>query len=86
MTANTSITIRRLDPRLKQKLRERAAKHGRSMEEEARKILEEAVEQRGSSKAGWAVAIRRRFASAGYVELELPRRDPIREPPFSRDP
>jgi plasmid stability protein len=34
-----SITIRNLDDDIKQRLRVRAAEHGRSMEEEAREIL-----------------------------------------------
>ena len=38
-----SITIRNLDDWLKRRLRVRAAEHGRSMEEEAREILREAV-------------------------------------------
>ena len=37
-----SITIRNLDDDIKQRLRVRAAEHGRSMEEEAREILREA--------------------------------------------
>jgi plasmid stability protein len=44
-----SITIRNLDDEIKQRLRVRAAEHGRSMEEEA--------------------------------DLELPAREPMREPP-----
>jgi antitoxin FitA len=35
----TSITIRRIDDALKARLRMRAARYGRSMEEEARLIL-----------------------------------------------
>src|SRR5262245_2298330 len=38
-----SITIRQLDDKLKQRLRLRAARHGRSMEDEARTILREAA-------------------------------------------
>lgn len=37
------ITIRDLDPDVKERLRRRAAAHGRSMEAEARSILSEAV-------------------------------------------
>ena len=40
-----SLTIRKLDETLKSRLRMRAAAHGRSMEEEARVILREALEQ-----------------------------------------
>lgn len=38
-----SITIRELDKDVKERLRRRAAAHGRSMEAEARAILSEAV-------------------------------------------
>lgn len=40
-----SITIRKIDERLKAQLRVRAAERGRSMEEEARRILREALER-----------------------------------------
>lgn len=38
-----TITVRKLDEETKQALRERAAAHGESMEEEARRILTESV-------------------------------------------
>lgn len=38
-----SITVRELDPEVKERLRRRAAAHGRSMEAEARAILSDAV-------------------------------------------
>ena len=38
-----SITIRRLPERVKSRLRVRAARHGHSMEQEARAILQEAL-------------------------------------------
>ena len=76
-----SITIRNLDERTKHRLRVRAAHHRRSMEEEARHILRHALGHDGASGANLAETIRRRFASLGGVELALPRREPIREPP-----
>lgn len=39
------LTVRNLDPTVKAKLKERAAKHGRSMESEARAILAAAVDE-----------------------------------------
>lgn len=75
-----SITIRNLDDAVKTRLRVRAATNGRSMEEEARIILREAVERRTGPK-NLAHAIRTRFAPLGGVELELPAREPMRDPP-----
>ncbi len=76
-----SITIRNLEDDLKQRLRIRAAHHGCSMEEEARNILRSALEEEDKVVRGLAESIRRRFAPLGGVELDLPRREPIREPP-----
>lgn len=42
-SAPASITIRNLDPALKERLRVRAAQHGQSMEAEARVILQTAL-------------------------------------------
>ena len=43
-----SITIRNLDDDIKQRLRVRAAEHGRSMEEEARDILRRVMSESAS--------------------------------------
>jgi plasmid stability protein len=79
-----SITIRNIDDPLKAELRVRAARHGRSMEEEARVILRSAPSQDRRPKRHLADAIRERFAALGGVDLpEIPRgggRDP---PDFS---
>lgn len=64
-----SITIRDLDDRLKRRLRIRAAEHGRSMEEEAREILRQAIDRR-AAPANLGEAIHRRFAALGGAELE----------------
>ncbi len=74
-----SITIRNLDDRLKRRLRVRAAEHGRSMEEEAREILRQAVGAADTPR-NLGQAIHARFAAIGGVELELPKRGPMREP------
>ena len=76
-----SITIRRLDDALKAKLRVRAARHGRSMEEEAREILRTGLTSRPAQQAGLAQSIRRRIEPLGGVELDLPPRQPVRKPP-----
>lgn len=75
-----SITIRNLDDDTKTRLRTRAAGNGRSMEEEARLILGEAVGREPEPK-NLAVFVRECFAPYGGVELELPHRGRMREPP-----
>jgi plasmid stability protein len=75
-----SITIRNLDDAVKQRLRLRAAEHGRSMEEEARDILRRAV-GRAPAAADLGAAIHRRFAAIGGVELDLPPREAMPDPP-----
>ena len=75
-----SITIRNLDDDVKTRLRTRAAGNGRSMEEEARVILREAV-GREPEPENLASFIRQCFTAFGGAELELPPREPMREPP-----
>ena len=75
-----SITIRNLDDAVKQRLRMRAAEHGRSMEEEARDILRRAV-GRTAASANLGEAIHRRFAAIGGAELDLPPREAMPQPP-----
>jgi len=76
-----TLTIRQLDERTKTRLRVRAARHGRSMEEEAREILRLAVNATPEAKGNLGEMIRSVFAPLGGVELELPPREPIREAP-----
>lgn len=75
-----SITIRNLQDDVKRRLRIRAAEHGRSMEEEAREILREGL---GEAKTAnnLAAAIRARVAPLRGVTLDLPPREPMRDPP-----
>jgi plasmid stability protein len=78
----SSITIRNLDPAVKERLRVRAAQHGRSMEAEVRNILERAVSARDVLPArNLYERIHARFARLGGVDLELPPREEAREPP-----
>ena len=76
-----SLTIRKLDDRVKAKIRVRAARHGRSMEEEARRLLAFAVNTPAGEEVGLGTAIRRRFAPYGELKLELPSRASRRKPP-----
>ena len=78
--AIASITIRNLDDGLKFRLRVQAAEHGRSMEEEVREILRQVVGE-ATPPSNLAAAIRSRVAGLGGVELRLPERGLMREPP-----
>ncbi len=75
-----SITIRQLPENTKRRLKIRAAEHGRSMEQEAREILQAELNKPSASGKDLVEAIRRRFAPLGGVELEIPPRGPIRDP------
>ena len=76
-----SVTIRNLDEKTKARLRVRAARHGRSMEEEARTLLRTALLEEAAAAGNIADAIRARFRRLGGIELRLPAREPMREPP-----
>ena len=79
-----SLTIRDLDPEMKDRLRTRAARHGRSMEEEVRVILRSTLAERASVPGRLGTTIHRRFEALKGVDLELPAREPMREPPRPR--
>ena len=76
-----SITVRNLDDGLKRRLRIRAAENGRSMEQEAREILKHALEEEAVPVRNLGSVIRARFAPLGGVKLEIPPREPMRDPP-----
>ena len=75
-----SIRIRNLDDDTIARLRIRAAGNGRSVEDEARLILRDAVRRRPRSQ-DLASLVRARFAPLGGLDLELPARELGREPP-----
>jgi plasmid stability protein len=75
-----SITIRNLDEEIKQRLRVRAAEHGRSMEEEARDILRRVMSETPPPR-NLAASIRSRIENTDRFDLDLPAREPIPEPP-----
>jgi len=76
-----TLTIRNLDDQVKAKLRLRAARRGHSMEEEARHILRAALSETTSPQVSFFDAIRRRIEPLGGVDLDIPVRQPPREPP-----
>ncbi len=75
-----SITVRNLAPSVKERLRVRAAQHGRSMEAEAREILQSALD--GPKRTQTLPDIMREvFGPEHGVELVLPPREAGRTPP-----
>ena len=78
----TTLTIRNVDPVVKNRLRVRAARNGRSMEAELRVIVSDAIGAQAHEEVNLAEAIRRRFAPLGGVD-DLEPHPPVmvREPP-----
>ena len=77
-----TLTIRNVDAAVKERLRVRATRHGRSMEAEVRSILSAvAAAEQDQPEPDLAEAIRRRFAPLGGVDLELPPPEFVGEPP-----
>lgn len=82
-----TLTIRNVDDATKRGLRLRAASRGVSMEEEIRGILRDAVNtgpepgETSNGEENLYEAIRRLVEPFGGFELDLPAREPIREPP-----
>lgn len=68
-----AITIRNLDDDVRDRLRVRAAEHGRSMEAEARAILAEAV-GKPEEPQNLVAALVAAAQSVGGVELDIPPR------------
>jgi plasmid stability protein len=79
-TEMATLTIRKLDPAVKERLRVRAAQYGHSMEEEARRILSESCGPTPRPENLAEIALRL-FGEANGIELELPLRQMAREPP-----
>lgn len=79
-----ALSIRGLDDDVRERLRIRAARHGRSMEAEARVILGDAVRE-PAPRSGLFTTLLDRFGDIGGIELELPpRATPVRTADLSR--
>lgn len=76
-----ALSVRNLDDGVKERLRIRAAGHGRSMESEVRAILEDAVKD-PIEAGGLLQTLLDRFREIGGVELDLPARS---TPPRAAD-
>jgi plasmid stability protein len=81
-----ALTIRNIEDNLKRDLRKRAAANDRSMEEEARVILRNAIAPASdAAQRGLGTEIRRRIEElGGGIDWDLPTRGPARPlpPPF----
>ena len=64
------LVVRNLDDEVKAKLRRRAAAHGRSMQEEVRIILREAVKEEAHPEGGLGTRIAAAFNGIGLREGE----------------
>jgi plasmid stability protein len=77
------LVVRKLEDDVKERLRRRAARHGRSMEEEVRVILRDAVEEDEPGEQGLGTQIARLFEGAGLT-FEIPelKGQPVRPATF----
>lgn len=62
------LLVRNFEDRLKGRLQRRAKRHGRSMEEEAREILRNALREEGAPAAGLGTEIAALFRETGLKE------------------
>lgn len=67
----STLTIRQLDKQTHERLRVRAAKHGRSVEAEVRAILDAAV---NTPEENILLALHRSFSEVGGVDLQFAER------------
>lgn len=82
--ATAAITIRKLEETVKSQLRVQAAQNGRSMEEEAREILKNALNQSAVAPVDLALSVTRRFAAVGGVDLPIAEREEMPPAPDLR--
>ena len=76
------VIVRKLEETVKRKLQRRAARHGRSMEEEIRDILRNAVKDEERPRKGLGTEIAERFKGIGLEEPIQPLRIKLRVPKF----
>lgn len=65
------VLVRELDPETVERLKERAARHGRSLEAELRLILEQAAARDSAQAAVLAAKIRRRLIGRTHTDSAL---------------
>lgn len=77
----SSITVRNVDDSIKASLRLRAARHGWSMEQEVRHILQQTLAAETAEPISFAERINRRFKGLAAADLPIPARHPPRTRP-----
>lgn len=77
----SSLTVRNLDESVKNSLRVRAARHGVSMEEEVRQILQKIVAPEQAGQVSFADRVNSRFVKLQLEALPIPARQTARTPP-----
>ena len=82
----SSLTVRNLDESVKNSLRLRAARHGWSMEQEVRQILQKIVAPEQAAQVSFAERINSRFSGLQAESLLLPERQIARTPPDLNTP
>jgi antitoxin FitA len=81
MGGMAQFVVRDIEESVKRRLKQRAALHGRSMEEEVRSILRDAVKVSGRAAGGLGSRIAARFRERG-LKGELPELRGQRPRPF----
>jgi plasmid stability protein len=71
LTSMTDLVVRNLEEDVEMRLKRRAARHGRSMEDEAREILRDAVNTENRHVEGLGTKLARRFAGRG-LDFDIP--------------
>ena len=77
----SSITVRNIEESIKVGLRIRAARHGCSMEQEVRNILQQTIAQEAPQQISFAELVNRRFKGLVAQDLPIPARQAVRIPP-----
>lgn len=81
-----SLTVRNLDESVKNGLRVRAARHGWSMEQEVRQILQQIVAPEQAAQVSFAERVNSRFAKLQVKSLPIPARQIARTPSAIESP
>ncbi len=70
-SVTADLVVRNLEQDVKTRLQKRAKRHGRSMEEEVRDILRDAVKKEDKPAEGFGTRIANRFRGLGLEEREI---------------